>query len=1226
MTNRYFSAICILALSTLAQVNAIAQPAPSDWRLINVPGAWEVHGPPAAKNHDGFAWYRTWLKPSDSFFTKHERNLFEESVTVNIRDLADAHELYVNGKKIGAGGQFPPNFRSGKDQIHRHKVPVGTLRRGEWNEIALRVYNSSGPGGFVSEAPFIMDYFMECVFEGPWQFRLGDDSNWVGGPLTNRPVTTAFDQFHESNRVLGEAAQIVTGPRLPPNESLAKMQPADDLVVEDVLHEPIVAQPVHFSFDERGRMWLTQYRQYPYPAGLKMLSRDKYYRAHYDRVPAPPPNHDRGRDIVSIHEDSDGDGQFDRHKVFLEGLNLANAAVRGRGGVWVMHTPYLLFYPDRDFDDVPDGPPVVHLQGFGFEDTHSVANGLVWGMDGWLYGGQGSTTSSRVTRPGMDPPNAPGVWFEGCMVWRYHPEMRAYEIFAEGSGNTFGLEVDAQGRLFSGHNGGTTRGWHYVQGGFYLKQGFDPGKFGPARNPYTFGQLPMMKSDSTVQRFSHFAAVVEGTAFPWRYAGMFCSVDPLHNVVIASERRGLGATFSTLDVGPVLSSGDVAFRPVYIANAADGALYLADFYEYYIAHGQHYQNQIDRTTGRIYRLRGKDRPLERDLDLSRKSTEELLSLLSHPNKWHRHTAVRLFGERKDPGARPKLKRLIDEEKGLTALCALWALHQIDGLEVADVLTALNHSYAAVRLWAVRLAGDQWGTNPGLGLKGRHALPEAVPPARAGVSTGASSKPTAGAPLMASEASALAAELFQAVLQQTKREADPEVRSQIASSARRLASSQALPIVAELLGHDEDLNDAYLPLLCWWVLEAHASEHREEILGLFAAPRLWDRPMVFEHILPRLMRRYALEGRRQDLLTCARLLRMAPSPRHSLQLMKGFEEAYRGRAMADLPKELMDAIDSTGPSPLIVRVRRGDPMAVAEAIDLVKNSKARIEDRLLYTRSFGEVRPGAALPALLNLVPNESQNSLRKAALAALSAYENESIGDSIIAALPKLPTDVRTSAFAVLASRANWSLKLLQAVQSGQVQPSIIPEDAVDRMRSQADKSSGDLVEKLFPKQGAVPSSAYQRRMADVEAILKRSAGNPYNGEAIFLDRCAGCHKLFFKGGKVGPDLTNYQRDNLGTMLMSLVNPNAEIREGYEYYLVETNDRRSLSGFLADRDTQVTVLRGLEGEDITLRASEIKNIQPMGRSLMPEGLLDDLDDKQLRDLFAYLRISQPISR
>src|SRR5215210_3832304 len=145
------------------------------------------------------------------------------------------------------------------------------------------------------------------------------------------------------------------GRRLDPAASLATMKPADDLAVELVLSEPLVAQPTHLSFDERGRMWVAQYRQYPYPAGLKMVSRDKYYRARFDHVPPPPPNHHRGRDVVSVHEDTDGDGSFDKHKVVLGGLNMANACLRGRGGegsapdgIWVMHTPYLLFYPDAD--------------------------------------------------------------------------------------------------------------------------------------------------------------------------------------------------------------------------------------------------------------------------------------------------------------------------------------------------------------------------------------------------------------------------------------------------------------------------------------------------------------------------------------------------------------------------------------------------------------------------------------------------------------------------------------------------------------------------------------------------------------------------------------------------------------------------------------------------------------------------------------------------------------
>jgi putative heme-binding domain-containing protein len=130
----------------------------------------------------------------------------------------------------------------------------------------------------------------------------------------------------------------------------------------------------------------------------------------------------------------------------------------------------------------------------------------------------------------------------------------------------------------------------------------------------------------------------------------------------------------------------------------------------------------------------------------------------------------------------------------------------------------------------------------------------------------------------------------------------------------------------------------------------------------------------------------------------------------------------------------------------------------------------------------------------------------------------------------------------------------------------------------------------------------------------------------MFMQRCAACHKLFFKGGSIGPELTSYQRDNLGTLLISIVNPNAEIREGFQFISVETKDGRTLSGFQVDRDNQVTVLRGLDGQDVTITAKEIKQVQPMGRSLMPEGLLEGLTEQHLRDFFAYLRISQPISK
>jgi putative membrane-bound dehydrogenase-like protein len=1120
---------------------------------------------------------------------------------VNLRDLDGAHEVWVYGVKIGTGGAFPPHYQNGRGAIHRHKVPVGTLRKGEWNEVAIKVHRptSPGPAGFLDDAPFIMNYFWECIFAGKWEFRAGDGYT-PGGALKDKPATTAFDAFRESNRVLGRAQQV-PGPRLEPAESAAKMTTAEDLKVELILAEPQIAQPFHFSFDERGRLWVTHSRQYPYPAGLTMLSRDKYYRAHYDKVPPAPPNHDRGLDLITIHESTKGGGGYDSRKVFVDGLNMANAAVRGHGGVWVMHTPYLLFYPDRNDDDIPDGPPEVRLAGFGLEDTHSIANGLVWGPDGWLYGGQGSTTSSRVVRPGLDPANAPGVHFEGCMVWRYHPDTRAYEIFAEGSGNTFGLEFDAEGRLYSGHNGGQTRGWHYVQGGFYLMQGVDPGKFGPPRNPYAFGELPMMATSTPVVRFSHFGAFADGTAMPARYRGMLFALDPLHNVVIMAERSPRGSTFSTADRGPALRSSDPAFRPVYIANAPDGSLYVSDMYDFYVAHGQHYQNQIDINSGRMYRLSGSEMPGERDFNLAAKTTPELVALLAHPNKWHRSTAVRLLGERRDPTAAPLLQQLLAHDRDLGALNALWALHQSAGLDEATAIAALQHPSAAVRMWTARLLGDERGLNRNLGA-GQHAR--------------VSEREQAGN---------LPAPVFAAFRTQAAKEKNAEVLSQFASTARRLNASQALPLAATVLGHDESVSDPYIPLLGWWVFEAHIPAANREVLALFTHAAVWDEPAVREHLLPRLARRYAVEGRRQELLVLAELFQRAPSPAHAARLMVGLEEAFRGRPMTGLPDELVTAIQAAGQAPLAFRLRQAEPAAVDEAVAVIQNDKAKPEERLRHVRTFGEIRAAKAVPALMAVAAGNAREDLRKAALVALSAYDDETIGARVAELLPSLKGLTQQAAFTMLASRTSWSLRLLETIQSGRIAAAVVPDDVANRLRRHRDAQVSDMAKRVLPRAMTVASD-YQRRIQDVASILQRGAGDPYQGEATFTARCAACHKLFFKGGNVGPDLTTYQRDDLGTMLLSIINPNVEIREGYQYTIIETTDGRTLSGFVVDRDNQVTVLRTLGGENITLRGTEIKELQPLGQSLMPAGLLDDLNEQQLRDFFAYMRISQPISR
>lgn len=1096
-------------------------------------------------------------------------------MTLSFRGLDGSLTVWLNNRRIIDSG--PLTSASGA----RFKVPKDILEKDVFNTFVIRWQGTGADHGF-PEPPLFAGYFDELALGPHWEMAATEPEAAERQAHHHRPATASYTaaDFRPATTPMQAAATLERGRFVAPDAALAALQPENDLIVEELLHEPQIAQPTHVSYDARGRAWISQYRQYPYPAGLRMISRDKYYRSKYDKVPPAPPHHDRGADIISVHEDTDGDGRYDRHHNILTGLNMANAAVSGHGGFWVMHTPYLLFYPDADKDDVPDRDPEVRLAGFGLEDTHSVANGLAWGPDGWLYGAQGSTTTSRIVRPGLDPPGFTGVYNEGCMVWRYHPETKIYEIFADGSGNTFGLSFDAEGRLYSGHNGGDTRGWHHIQDGLFLKQGKDPGKFGPAPNPFAFGELPMMKSTHPVPRFSHMLCLVEGTALPDRWRGTFFAIDPLHHHVVAADRRRDGATFSTADRGIPLRTDDDTFRPVFITNAPDGSIQIADFREEYIAHGQNYQSQIDPDTGRLYRLRGRDQPLETDVNLATKTNDALVERLAHRNLWHRQTAVRLLVERHATDTVPALLTRLREAALHPALEALWVLHGLGRLDEPLALECLDHPEPMVRAWTIRLLGDS------------RSLPDAVA-AR--------------------------------VLTLARTEPDAEVRSQILSTARRLPADQALPLAAAAARRTEDLNDPFIPLMAWFVIESHAAASREAVLNIFNDPTLWTEPLARTHLVPRLMRRFAKAGTRQDLLVCARLLTMAPSPDDQRALMTGFEQAFAGRALPTLPDELADALAASGLASPALRLRQGEPTAVADALALLAHPGADPQARLETTRTFGETRHPQGLAALRHLSLTDPSTELRKVALGALSGYDDPSIAADLLAAWNQLPPEVHPSALLLLVSRPAWASALLDAVAAGTVDRASFAPDLVSRLRAHTDAAVTAKIDAVLATAPAAAVPDPRTRITAVRQILAGAPGDPYRGEPLYMTRCAACHTLFFKGGAIGPNLTSYQRDDLGTMLVSILDPNAEIREGYENHLVTTTDGRALSGFLTDSDAQGIVLRGFDGTDLPLARTDIATMQPVGRSLMPEGLLDGLSDQELRDLFAYLRQSQPIT-
>ncbi|MBT4799869.1 MAG: hypothetical protein HON81_16285, partial [Verrucomicrobia bacterium] len=377
-------------------------------------------------------WARCFLQVPDRLVTSagDERDLWRSSTVIAMADLPGKFEVFLNGKIIIKSDGIP----LGEEQ--RFKIPKDILIKNKFNALVIHI-DSKGIARGLASAPVLIDYFNELVLDQEWQVTTTQPDAADFEVKVEKPEFAAYlgSQFKLSSRPLARTINPIRGRQIPPGKDLLLLEADDDLAVEGLLSEPEIAQPTHFSFDARGRLWVAQYRQYPYPAGLKMTGRDQYYRSKYNRIPPAPPHHDRGVDIISVHEDRDGDGTYETGKNVFEGLNMANSVVRGWGGIWVMHTPYLLFYRDENGDDIPDEDPEVRLAGFGLEDTHSVANGLTWGPDGWLYGGQGSTTTSRVTRPGF---NDPPIYNEGPLVWRYHPSSKKFEVFADGGGNIFG--------------------------------------------------------------------------------------------------------------------------------------------------------------------------------------------------------------------------------------------------------------------------------------------------------------------------------------------------------------------------------------------------------------------------------------------------------------------------------------------------------------------------------------------------------------------------------------------------------------------------------------------------------------------------------------------------------------------------------------------------------------------------------------------------------------------
>ncbi len=548
------------------------------------------------------------------------------------------------------------------------------------------------------------------------------------------------------------------------------------------------------------------------------------------------------------------------------------------------------------------------------------------GPDGWLYAAQGSTVTGAVKRFGLSEKPIKSM---GQAIWRYHPTTHVYEVFAEGGGNAFGVAFNDNGELFSGHNGGDTRGFHYFQGGYYRK-GFN--KHGGLSNPHAYGYLNPM-SHPPIQRFTHTMLLADGTLFQTKMPRSMIAVDPLHGKLIETQLIPTDSTYKTYDVQDVVACDDKWFRPVAITDGPDGAAYVCDWYDFQVAHLYAHQGKMDREHGRVYRLAPKQLDIPFPKRISGRGNDPsndwawnpveahgktltslwyLVGRLDHPIRWQRWTASRLISihPEKIKIKHEVLKSIANRQH---ALDYLWTAHLCGWLndtipsnndDASSISPFLVHPSPHVRAWALRLICDDGS----IAEENLRQLYEYVPGEVANV-----------------------------------------FDCQIASSAARIPSSQAIPLVFHCAQRHP--SDPVVQLLRWWALEKHSDEYDtilQELSSSFnrdsiasadtplngpiqtSIPSSWNN---LSDLISKLIRRWNSQATEKSLHATEDVLQwIAASPKELQAALvpvvhSSFEKAYEGRSLKAVPDSVINALIRLGEPSLTLRVRKGEKEAI-----------------------------------------------------------------------------------------------------------------------------------------------------------------------------------------------------------------------------------------------------------------------------------------------------------
>ncbi len=958
-------------------------------------------------------------------------------------------------------------------------------------------------------------------------------------------------------------------------EALEAFRIEPGFCIELVAAEPLVESPVAMAFDERGRLFVAENRGYP-----------------TGPAEGEPP---QGR--VALLEDLDGDGRMDRRTTFADELTFPNGILPWKDGLIVTCAPEILYLRDRNGDGRADERAVL-FTGFATSgSTQLRASHPTLSPDGWIYVTNG-LSGGKVVRAGMH--NRPPVEL-GRADFRFRPDLSTWE--AADGGSQFGLTFDDFGRRFICYN--RVQVQHVVLQSSVLRRNRqlafsetvqncpDEMVAEPSRGHGAAARLfpisaNVTTADSHAGTFTAACAVTvfRGTTLSATYDGAVFSCDPTGNLIHVDRLQPRGATFAAhamLEGREFVASRDNWFRPVFLAQGPDGALYVCDMHRKSIEHPDYLPVEIRKHTdflsgrhlGRLWRIVREDNttPMaaSRRVDLAQESSVSLCTLLGNHNGWTRTTAHRLLSERHDPQAVAPLTELVNDASSSPEAIAL-ALPLLESQDSAPdnvLIELLNHKSAGVREQALVILETRVAERPP--LAGKMAPLANDGDARVRFQT-------------AIALGALPCDIRDVAMEQIV------VKALVAIAARDGADRWArTAVLAALSGREL----AFL----------------EALRELKAPESKWSPDLLRE--LGRLLGASHSKEQWPTLVVAA----LQPFPGGAFEdyavLAAGLAESMRTRG-AKNDGVLVTLLQTDERRVALEQLRS----LTADALLIAGDASRPDASRCAAIGLLGQSDVATAGATLLSLIDPTQPPEVASAAVAALTPMRDEGISTALLDAdrvagySPALRDQVLTG----LLAQSHHVGGVLTELESGG-----LPRTAIDAFhRRQLTEYPDDDVRKraikLFEAVADDRAQVYDRLKDVID--LKADA---VNGRAVFRRVCANCHRLDREGFAVGPDLFGIRNQPKAAILLHILVPDQEITEGFAAYTVATKDGRIFQGLLAGETPTSVTLRIQQGQVLSILRSEIEALAASNSSLMPKGVENDLNRQEFADLLAYLK-------